>query len=536
MGKTSIKSEQELCIQLGDPAMTPLLRSGLGGLAAALRCLLLKQNPAAAWPATIPLGPGYADVTREGVVLRWEDGSPEPILKDLFQKTFQLDNGVIDIAGTYAPGQQLPLEVASALQSALRMTFLQHGQMARKAGEPEVIIIYIDDNPISINLQRYKWYKQQDGWQYVLVALNKSGHKEVAAWASPGAVVRHEAFKAATSWTLDAKQLLCACFAPVGTISLNVRRGQCGILVIPEPKDLLEFAKLRTLVTPKRLEETYVAGLGDAVLAIECAIRTGDLDNRNGVQRVHGVLTRATAWSPQQKSVVAAIRTEHFSDDTLNLYYRVSRKLPSRIKHTDIEKVNKKESIFVTSSELRGLIADNLARNRLWYANFGTAKTGGKKPRYIHQFRLKDNLGALWHEEREGLISMLEQLETAEQALVNSIHIAIRKRLGAIANETKDNSQVMKNRWRKEREKWRLAFFGAKTSDQLRAALADLWSRAGSNLVLQEQWPSVLPLLRPDHWQLTKDLALVALASYKGDHTAEENVGDAVGEITEAIV
>jgi CRISPR-associated protein Cas8a1/Csx13 len=74
----------------------------------------------------------------------------------------------------------------------------------------------------------------------------------------------------------------------------------------------------------------------------------------------------------------------------------------------------------------------------------------------------------------------------------------------------------MKNRMKREYERLRLGFSGAKTADGLRHALADLWSRAGSNSVLKETWPQVLPMLTSDKWELTRDLALVALASYQG--------------------
>ena len=74
----------------------------------------------------------------------------------------------------------------------------------------------------------------------------------------------------------------------------------------------------------------------------------------------------------------------------------------------------------------------------------------------------------------------------------------------------------------REYERQRLAFAGAKTADALRHALADLWSRAGSNRELQKAWPHVLPLLSNEKWRLAQDLALLALASYQGQ--GHENI------------
>jgi CRISPR-associated protein Cas8a1/Csx13 len=74
----------------------------------------------------------------------------------------------------------------------------------------------------------------------------------------------------------------------------------------------------------------------------------------------------------------------------------------------------------------------------------------------------------------------------------------------------------MKDRFNGERDRWRFAFAGAKTPEQIRAALAELWSRAGPNGVLRARWEVLLPLLRAEHWETARDLALVALASYQG--------------------
>jgi hypothetical protein len=42
------------------------------------------------------------------------------------------------------------------------------------------------------------------------------------------------------------------------------------------------------------------------------------------------------------------------------------------------------------------------------------------------------------------------------------------------------------------------------------------WARAGGSLApLQASWTAVLPLLDEQHWRRAKDLALLALASYK---------------------
>lgn len=121
--------------------------------------------------------------------------------------------------------------------------------------------------------------------------------------------------------------------------------------------------------------------------------------------------------------------------------------------------------------------------------------------------------------EKKGLYTMTQEIHwdhPGEEAIIRTVHEAVRCRYGRIASENTKNQAAMKNRMAREYERLRLAFAGAKTADTLRHALADLWSRAGSNSVLKEAWPQVLPMLAGDRWQLTRDLALIALASYQG--------------------
>jgi CRISPR-associated protein Cas8a1/Csx13 len=225
---------------------------------------------------------------------------------------------------------------------------------------------------------------------------------------------------------------------------------------------------------------------------------------------------------------------DRISEDTLDVYHEVRNTLPTTIRATGGKKDETDDDgsggdgFFAATSALRAFITENIAEGRRWFADFTTATTGGKKPRFVHYYRDRDrkNLGALYPDEKKGLIAMLPHLEASEQALVRSVHVALRQRFGAIAQECKGSPATMKNRFQGERDKWRYAFAGSKTSEQIRAALADLWSRAGSNEELREHWQMILPLLQPGSWQAARDLGLVALASYQGSGVAEESPGN----------
>ncbi len=517
----------ELVIRLGDPGMTPLLRAGLGGLAASLRAALVTSDPRARWPSPVPVGKGSAVVEPDRITLYWGAAQPQQMLQTLFEAAFRIDkaHGLIDLPGVCEVSRPLPVGVRLALQQGLKRTFLQGGWSTKKAARATTITFEIDGKPITVTLQRYTRFAHQRAWGGVAKAL-RSGATELAGWAYPGAAQRHIAF-AGTRCEYTAAEALSACFSLVGCLSYRTPAG--GALVIPEPSDLVRFAEIRPLLTPKTLPDAYLTGLGDALLAVHLALRMDRASrDRPGVEQAHGVMLRTTPWAKQQKSRVATLSPGSVPDEVLDLYDLAIRQLPTRI--VPIKRVNGDDGgesdLFPATSALRGFVTENLARGRRWFVGFATATTSEKRPRFIHYYGDAKNLGALFLNEKKGLVAMLKSLDEAEKALVASVHVALRQRFGAIASEMKSNPGGMKNRFQGERDKWRLAFAGSKTAEQIRAALADLWSRAGPNRELQARWQEVLPLLRADQWQTARDLGLVALASYQGAGAEPEEGGE----------
>jgi CRISPR-associated protein Cas8a1/Csx13 len=513
-------AQAPLVLALNAPGMTPLLRAGLGGLASTLRSMALARDPRAPWPTPVKVGPGTALVERARVTLDWGGRPSDKTLRALFDGAFRLDRGVIDLPGTYPPGGPPTRSLAAAMQAGLKKTFLQHGSSTKKdGGKPVPETVDLGEMQVTTVLQRYASYVHQDAWEKVHEAL-AAGSVQLAGWAYPGAAQRHIAYKE-TKWAYDAAAALCACFAPVGCLSFEVpRSGGGGALVVVEPSDLVEFSSIRPALSPGRLGDAYVTGASDGVLSVHLSLKMLKLP-RDGVAGVHGVMLRPTPWAKQQKNRTSTVSVFDVDDRVLGVYEIAAAELPTQIRAAKGKKGAEDEEdggagFYPLPSALRGFVTENLAHGRRWFEGFATAMTAEKKPRFIHYYRQKDNLGALLPAERKGLVKMTDRLEEAEKALVRSVHEALRRRLGAISKESKNNPATMKNRWRGERERLRLAFAGAKTHEQVRAALADLWSRAGSVTELKANWELLLPLLRPASWQAARDLALVALASYQG--------------------
>jgi CRISPR-associated protein Cas8a1/Csx13 len=512
-----------LAILLHAPGMTPLLRAGAGGLAASLRALLLQERPSAPWPSEVRLGPGSARVEPHAIHLDWGGAAPEQTLQALFQASFRLSrpHGLIDLPGTRRPGQEAPSELAAALQDALSQTFLQHGQ-TRRGGTRKTLTFTVDGEELRVETQGYESFVHQEAWQAVLQAL-RTGSTPLAGWAYPGAAERHIGL-GVTKVEYTAEEALCACFAPVGCLTFKLPQLRGGALVALAPADLVRFAEVRPALTPRRLEDVAVAGVSDAVLAVQLAFKLESGGHpRELLSAAEAVALRPLPWNMKQKVRFAVVRRGAVPDAVLDRYEAAAAALPNRLRVLKPQggpgKGRKKKpgtpDFFVATSALRAFITENLAADRPWYTGFATATTADR--RFIHQYRTRDNLGALLPEEKKGLIAMHPYLEEAEQWLVQSVHTALRQRLGRIAEETEGSPLATRhNRMDNERERLRLKFAGAKTPEQMRAELADLWSRAGPNRELQAHWRQLLPLLGPEHWRAARDLALVALASYQG--------------------
>lgn len=500
-----------LVISLATPGMTPMLRAGVGGLAASLRAIA--RDEGIRWPSKgscrVPLGPGAAVIDEIQVTLEW-GSSVEKTLEALVDQSFRITkSGLIDLPGTRATEHSLPLQVA--LQDALKRTFLQHGKSTSKKGSTRTASIEIDEKPVPVSYQPYGEFVHRSEAVGSILKAMKSGTVDLPGWAYPGAAVRHTGLGSATSIAYTPALAIAAFFAIVGCLSL-LAPGRGGVLVLLLPRSLLQFAIVRERLTPGRVDEVTVAGPNDAVLTARVLLRAKAIGAANGVAGVEALLLRATAWDSKQKYRVGTASSRAIEEGALRTFEKAIKCLPTQLV-TLKEKKKEETGYFASPSLLREFVAGNLALSRRWFAGFASARPDGE--RYLHYLRKSDNKGALMGREREGLEVMIQSLEEAEGILVRSVHVAIRQRFGAIADETE--SQTARNkRWDNEREKWRLAFAQAKTHEQVRGALTDLWSRAGPNSELKASWEKVLPLLRADSWQAARDLALLALASYRG--------------------
>ncbi|MGO8752719.1 MAG: type I-MYXAN CRISPR-associated Cas8a1/Cmx1 [Thermoguttaceae bacterium] len=534
-------------LELFGPGMSPIHRAGLGGLVATLRWIERAAGSGHMRKKDLPGGPWLADrppwsITPQEVILDF--GKPEraaEFLERLFRIAFGTQGGVIYLPGQY-PEPEPSFAVRIQLQQGITLTFLQHGK-SRTLAKTESVHSYQpeddDKPPVLLTYKECSWYKHQNGWEDVIdKRLGRMAAKgvEVVGPMNPGAVVRHNAFAAQTKIEERPEQIIPLYFALVGCLALSVNRGT-GVLVVPEVTDLVEFARIRPLMTPQTDRECQIVSAGDAALQAHVRVHATAQIIFHDLPGCHATTFRPTPWASQQKSRVHAMTVLPGGNLCLERFAVALDELPARLVQRAVTETHKgkgkrpknaepPESFWV-NSVVRPLVADNLAQGRPWYRDFVSLMT---KIDAVSRRPLRDKLFF----EKEGLHKMIENQtmwkDRGESSVVQAVHEALRRRLGKIAEENKGKASAMKSRMNSEFERWRLAFAGAKTSTQFRYSLCDLFSRAGVSQVLQSEWRQLLPMLSDQNWQLTRDLALLGLASYAGTGAKDVRKSDSETE------
>ena len=503
---------ESLKCDLFAPGMTPLHRAGLGGLASTLRWID-KSLPDTERP------PGQWTIDERSVTLTWEEnGGAKPFFDQLFSLAFQLQEGLIYLPGQY--GELAPrLEVRAALHDGLLSSFYGHGKSRGREKKSEERTYEIDEHVISLSYFPVSWYSpQRDGSSDAVKSLKKP--VEVKRHLYPGAMQRHAAHSQSLA-KQEARLVLPLWFAPVGTISLKTRgkdgkKNACALL-IPDLQTLSEVEYEIQGLIPETARDCQVDSVADAALQAKLRLRMRNMLNPEKIAAIRCILFYREVWNTQMTAPSTVLEVRNAATDIALDQFEIAMAVlapPSPRK-------TKEGEYFWPRSYARPFIAENLASGRPWYAGFTRLMTAKdetmKKPKPI-----RDSLKF----ERGGLHTMAQEIQwdhPGEEVIVRAVHEAMRRRFGQIASENEGNPVAREKRWEREYERQRLAFVGAKTADVLRHALADLWSRAGSNSVLREAWPQVLPLLSNAKWQLARDLALIALASYQGKGQADNH-------------
>ena len=495
--------------------MGPLHRAGLGGLAATLRWI--EENVASDHHP-----PGEWRVDDRSIRLSWR--SPElagTFLRRLYELAFQVDaDGLIHLEGAYG-GVHPPFDVKAALQQGLSLTILQFGPNRKADGPPLTRTYEIDGKPMPpVRAQRLKSYTHMSAWSdLVSPSGTLKGQVSISGTIAPGFVQRHVVHQA-TTIEQPPGLALALHFALIGTLALPIDR-KSGALLIPATENLKQFARRRGLLTPRTVRACQIANPADAALQALLRLRKDEVRDALSLRRCLAVLFATKSWNEKQKSRALVLDLEP-SPDALDRFEVAMQELPARVATPRAGgKKGGAPEPFWANSVVRPLVAENLALNRPWFEDFRRLVVGPDGRASDEKLRHLDF-------EKKGLQSMIDQpwSDQGEQTLVRVVHQAMNQQFGRIWEECNKNETTFRNRRERQMQRWRLGFANAKSADDVRNALTDLWSRAGQVPLLMESWQGLLPVLCDENrWKLNRDLALLALASYKNPSRNRSDAG-----------
>jgi len=499
---------ESLTLDLFAPGMSPLHRAGLGGLATTLNWIEDKvptdRRPAGEW-----------SVDDRQVVLKWErPEDAKDFLRRLYELAFQIDDGLINLPGSYDGATPNP-QVLAELQQGMSLTILQFGPN-RKSSGIVVKSFDVDGQTFTTQHQHLTGYTHQSEWEKLVTSKGVlKAFAPISGTIAPGFVQRHVAFPA-TTIEHPPSLAIALHFALVGTLSLSVDR-KTGVLIIPDVDDLKVFVKRRKRLTPAAVRDCRIASPADAALQAQIRLHQVEKGQRFKVNRCIAVLFATQPWNEKQKTRATVLDVDP-TISVLDRFEMAMHTLPPRIALSKPAKKGEAPVPFWAESVVRPLVAENLARGQPWYQDFRrlvVSSDGAGAAQKVRQLGF----------EKKGLQAMINDHweDQGEEAIVRSVHEAMYRRFGMIGVETDGNPTAFSNRVDRQMERWRLAFAGAKTADDFRNALTNLWSRSGSISALKASWRDILPFLCDEgRWQLARDLTLLALASYERPASAKD--------------
>ena len=492
-------------ISLSDPGMTMLHRAGVAGLYMTLKALE-KRYP------TLKSRQGNFKwtLTKDSISLSWK-GKDYEALDWLFAESFQISsNGLISLTGLQSPNWLSQL----AIHIGIKNTFLQHNQFFKPAGDATENLI-INGLEVAINYKKTKSYAHQN---FVQKLCDDDGQLlksqiGITGWLYPGAAIKHYGIIVnnvrVTQFTETIERAIALLYAPVACFYFispksylhDTKTQYC--LVVPEIKDLESYARQRQKLNSCDYQQFLASGSSDAGFRLLTQQATLQTIQQNNLKRCQVITFGQTKWTGFQKTR-KNVKFIEITDKIIQNYKLCSRYFKNRV-------VEYEEGNFVAASIVRELITENLARGFPWWHNFTHAVRSNKLFKLISY-------------EKKGLQQMVKNADWDEEAqilFVKACHQALLQIYGKLYSRAKEGEYVQIQR---ENERIRSGLIRCLNSEDFRHfMIANFWTKGGNISILAEYWEELMPLTtKPQNWKLARDLALLALASYKSKKQQQE--------------
>jgi len=503
--------EGSLTINLFGPGMTALHKVGLAGLWMTLKALEKDQDAS----ARLQKAGGSWDLTGTSVTLRWS-GKPEAFFQALLKESFKIDKkGLLWFPALGAPMDN-PRH-AVILNEAMHGVYFQVPTTRGAEKHRTEVAVKRDGISEILRFLPFKWIAHQKCADKMVSRDNL----KVVGWLYPGATRRHEIHKE-TALEETQTRFLCLLYLPIGAIYFRVKQKRVRprgkdkkaaripdfAMVLPEVRDIGRYANLRHAFLPYGTDDLTVAGSCEAGWRfLATAWAKGFLqDTRSESCRV---ISYGPSPGTRQKTRIELFTVCSGAEVNLRTFALCRSFFKPCLVKTDggVQ--------FWDIPQLPDLVARNLSEGRRWWEGFSEFVADQERRKHVFNY------------EKEGIGKMVADKEAfpegPERTFVMACHEAWRRRLGQLGERARREGASFHELVRREYERQRVSFARCKNAATLREAVTDLWSRAGGPLPsLQGRWGGLLGLLDEKNWRQSKDLALLALASYKPATKEEE--------------
>ncbi|MEB3884069.1 type I-MYXAN CRISPR-associated Cas8a1/Cmx1 [Lyngbya sp. CCY1209] len=483
----------KLTLSIFDPNTLLPHRAGIAGLALALDALSPDDAPLS-W-----------QVTEDEVRLSWE-GSDRDAVTWLLGSTYQLENGYLNV-----PALNLDSQGRYTFTQGVTSTLLQHSQQRSLDKTTRPLRFLVEDGQPEITLE----------FRPVLDCYYTRDFKE--AFTSKGK------FKSAISLKGHHLPGLVECFisgpyqeSPSGFVALLFLPLACGYyklpgpglrsaLAIPEVTHLIEWVRRRRNLSGQPYEQFRATGAGEAGLRFLLEDKVGDNAQQMGVQYCEVYQLGKQVWDGNQPYLKQAVYRIRAQPDILKLYQRARALFPPRVQVTDTET----QRTWLATSKVLPWLAENLISDRPWYCGF-------------FEFQKSENI---YKADREGLVTMTDSLTENEKVLFEAVQGAFRTLLREEILRAKAQGRLLDYEQVTDKAIYRLQ--RPSTKQQFSAALVEFLSRFRSNAAKGQGLEIARWIHSDGNWRQARDLALLAIATYKKkspDASEESESGETAGE------
>ncbi|MGL5836745.1 MAG: type I-MYXAN CRISPR-associated Cas8a1/Cmx1 [Waterburya sp.] len=495
-----IASQPKLFLNLNASDTTDIHRGGMTGLWMSLKRLEKKYpNPS--------LRPGKLawELKTTSITLDWQ-GQDLPVIDWLLKQSFLINQkGLIQLIDS----ESLNLINQIHNHQAIHDTFLRHNKFYRKEKESSEVLT-IEDGNIKLKYRALNWYTHQT---FAEQLCDEAGHLiddyiQIVSWLYPGATVRHAKLhnftkieeKVEYAFALLFLPLVCQYFVLLSnSIKRDKKQAARYIIVIPDVCNFETAANRCWKSGEREYQDCFVTNLAEAALKYyssaeeitspqNCQVLVYEKLNKKSRQRIIFEIEDFTI-TPQAAKDYQFV-SKNFIDNKIFVYDN--------------------QSFTVKVNSIRAIIADNLAHSLPWWWNLW------EKLYEADPFESED-LDQQLVFNRRGLLAMLEQDTKLQiyQDFICAFHEVLRKIYAKTYDRKKsraENNQRIDKKYQSIRSELSRCY----DQKSLEDFLADFLSRAGLNSSLYDQWKPILALIVSEmNWEKTRNLSLLALASYK---------------------